>query len=154
VIMINPAEHLVDYSALYGTPDGYARVVEFYNRTMDSIGLSYEDRFIRTGSGMTHVISCGNPAGRPVVLWHGQNANASTLARWIPSLAPEYSICAVDTVGGLGQSASTRLDRKSLAFGEWAAEVVEGLELSRASGGLPGCQTWQQPKLCLESAIL
>ena len=133
--MKNPPEHIVDNSALYGTPDGYARVVEFYDRTMDRIGLSYVGRFIRTGSGLTHVICCGNPAGRPVVLCHGQNANASTWARWMPSLAPEYSIYAVDTVGGLGQSASTRLDRKGLAYGEWAAEVVEGLELSRASGG-------------------
>jgi pimeloyl-ACP methyl ester carboxylesterase len=133
VTTINPTEHLVDNTALYGTPDGYSRIVEFYDRTMDQIGLSYEDRFVRTGSGLTHVISCGNPAGRPVVLWHGQNANASTWARWIPSLAPEYSIYAVDTVGGLEKSAPERLDRKSLAYGEWAAGVLEGLELSRAS---------------------
>ena len=131
--MVNPTEYFVDNTDLYGTPDGYARVVEFYDRTMDRIGLPYEDRFIRTGSGLTHVISCGNPVGRPVVLWHGQNANASTWARWIPYLAPEYSIYAVDTVGGLGKSASSRLDRKSLAYGEWAARVLEGLELSRAS---------------------
>lgn len=131
--MKNPPEHLLEYTTLYGTQDGYSRVVEYYDRTMDKMGLPYDDRFIETGSGLTHVISCGNPAGKPVVLWHGQNANASTWARWMPSLAPKYSIYAVDTVGGLGKSASTRLDRKSLAYGEWAAEVVDGLELSRAS---------------------
>ena len=119
-------------SSLYGTPDGFERVAAFYDRTIDAMGEPYENFSVLTGSGITHVIRCGNKNGYPLVLWHGQNANSSTWVRWIPFLSHDYCIYAVDTIGSMGKSSPTRLDRKGSAYGAWAAETVKGLGLDSA----------------------
>jgi pimeloyl-ACP methyl ester carboxylesterase len=122
-----------DNSSLYGSPDGYEQVVVHYDRTIDGMGIPYENEYVETRYGKTHIVSCGDKNGKTVVLWHGQNANASTWARWIPYLAPSYRIYAVDIIGGMGKSAPTRLSRKGSTYGEWAAEVVQGIGLSKAN---------------------
>lgn len=122
-----------DNSPLYGSPDGYQRVTAHYDKAIESMGIPTEERYISTSSGLTHVIVCGNQNGKPVILWHGQNANATTWIRWIPALAADYCLYAVDTIGGMGKSEATRLERKGAAYGEWAAEVVESLDLQQAN---------------------
>lgn len=127
--MIPPHEYL----SFFGTPDGYDKVVDHYDRTVDGIGIPYESKYVKTSFGLTHTLTWGNEKGKPVVLWHGQNANASTWARWIPSLAQHYKIYAVDIIGGMGKSAPIRLSRKGAAYGDWAVEAVKGLGLQRAN---------------------
>jgi pimeloyl-ACP methyl ester carboxylesterase len=122
-----------DSSILYGSPDGFERVLAFYDETLDSMGIPYHDIIIKTSFGPTHVVACGKETGKPVLLWHGQNANASTWFRWIPALAEEYRVLAVDTIGGLGKSAPTRLSRNGPDYGVWAAEVVRGLEIQKGN---------------------
>jgi pimeloyl-ACP methyl ester carboxylesterase len=67
------------------------------------------------------------------VLWHGQNANVLSWLHWLPALAPTCRIYVVDVIGGMGKSAPSRPSKKGPAYGQWAAEVLEGLELRRAS---------------------
>lgn len=124
---------LPDNSSLYGAVDGYQMVIEHYDKAIGCMGIPYEDRFLDTRFGVTHVIVCGNETGQPVVLWHGQNANATTWIKWMPALARDYCLYAVDAIGGMGKSAATRPNRKGAAYGEWAAEVVRGLDLPRAN---------------------
>jgi len=51
----------------------------------------------------------------------------------MPILAEKYKVFAVDTIGGLGKSAPVRLSRKGPEYGEWAAEVVRGLDIQRGN---------------------
>lgn len=122
-----------DNSLLYGSPDGYKNVVTHYDKIINAMGISYENRYIETSYGETHFIKWGNEKGKSIILWHGQNANATTWARWIPYLAENYSIYAVDTIGGMGKSAATRLSKKGTAYGEWAIEVIKGIGLQKAN---------------------
>ncbi len=127
--MITP----IDNSSLYGSHEGYQKVIAHYDRTMDRMGVPYESKYVDTRYGPTHIVVCGNEEGKRVVLWHGQNANATTWAKWIPALAPSYHLYAVDTIGGMGKSAAVRLNRKGSAYGEWATDVVKGMNLQKAN---------------------
>jgi pimeloyl-ACP methyl ester carboxylesterase len=122
-----------DNASLYGSPDGYPKVIDHYDKTMDDMGIPYESKYIETRFGLTRFTVCGNEKGKPVVLWHGQNANATTWARWIPALAQDHFLYAVDTIGGMGKSAAKRLSRKGSTYGEWAAEVVKALDLHQVN---------------------
>ena len=51
----------------------------------------------------------------------------------MPSLAQNFRVYAVDTLGGMGKSATTRLSRKGTAYGEWVAEVMKGIKLHQAN---------------------
>lgn len=124
---------LPDNSSLYGSPDGYSKVIAHYDKTMDGMRVAYKSKFVETRFGLTHIIICGDEKGKPVVLWHGQNANATTWVKWIPALAQDYCIYAVDTIGAMGKSAAMRLSRKGLAYGKWAEEVLKALDLQQAN---------------------
>jgi pimeloyl-ACP methyl ester carboxylesterase len=95
--------------------------------------VPYEIRYVETSFGPTHVVTSGRENGKPVVLWHSQNANVLSWLHWLPSLAPTYRSYVVDVIGGMGKSAPSRPSKKGLAYGQWAVEVLEGLELKRAS---------------------
>jgi pimeloyl-ACP methyl ester carboxylesterase len=95
--------------------------------------VPYESVYVDTRFGPTHAIVSGQEQGKPVTLWHGLNANAATWATWIPALAPIYRVYAIDTIGGMGKSAPSRLAKGGPAYGQWAAETLEGLGLQRAN---------------------
>jgi pimeloyl-ACP methyl ester carboxylesterase len=122
-----------DNSSLYRSAEGYQRVMEHYDATLQGMVVPYETRYVETSFGSTHTVISGREDGTPVVLWHGQNANAMSWLHWIPALAPTYRSYVVDVIGGMGKSAPSRPSKKGLAYGQWAAEVLEGLELKRVS---------------------
>jgi pimeloyl-ACP methyl ester carboxylesterase len=122
-----------DNNSLYKSAEGYKRVMAFYDRTLEKLGIPYETRYLETSFGLTHTVVSGDQGSKPVVLWHGLNANATTWMDWISALAPSYRLYAVDTIGGLGKSAPSRPSKRGAAYGKWAAEVLEGFSLRRAN---------------------
>jgi pimeloyl-ACP methyl ester carboxylesterase len=122
-----------DNTALYRSPEGHRRVMAHYDSTFQGMPIPYESRYVETTFGATHVITAGRTDGKPIVLWHGQNANAASWAHWIPALAPAYRLYAVDVIGGMGKSAPTRPSKQGPAYGHWAAEVLAKLALDRAN---------------------
>jgi pimeloyl-ACP methyl ester carboxylesterase len=122
-----------DNSSLYKTAEGYQRVMDHYDATLQEMMVPYETRYVETSYGPTHILVCGKENGKPVVLWHGQNVNAMSWLHWLPTLTPIYRTYVIDVIGGMGKSAPNRPPKKGLAYGQWAAEVLEGLELERAS---------------------
>jgi pimeloyl-ACP methyl ester carboxylesterase len=121
-----------DNSSLYRSAEGYRQVMAHYDAALQRMGVPYQTRYVETTLGPAHVIVCGDEQGKPIVLWHGQNANATSWVHWIPALAPGHRLYAVDVIGGMGKSAPSRPSKKGPAYGEWAAEVMEGLELRQA----------------------
>jgi len=122
-----------DTSSLYKSVQGYQEVMAHYDTALQSMGLRYENRYVETPFGPTHAVVSGNEEGKPVVLWHGLNANSATWVHWIPALEPIYRVYAVDTIGGMGKSAPSRPSKKGPAYGQWAARVLEGLGLKRVN---------------------
>ncbi len=127
--MVTTAEN----SSLYRSAAGFQKVLVHYDRTLAGMGLPYREMVVETGYGDTHVVISGNPEGKPLLLWHGLNANAVSWAQWIPALAADYCLYAVDAIGGMGKSAPSRPAKKGPAYGEWAAQAIRGLGLSRVN---------------------
>jgi pimeloyl-ACP methyl ester carboxylesterase len=97
------------------------------------MGIPHKTTYVETRFGSTHVITAGRENGKPVVLWHGLNANATTWVAWIRALEPTYRVYAVDAIGGMGKSAPSRPPKKGPVYGHWAAEALGGLGLRRAN---------------------
>lgn len=122
-----------DNSALYKTPEGYQKVMAHYDATLQGVTIPFETRFVETSYGPTHLLISGKENGKPLVLWHGQNANLLSWLHWLPALTPYYRIYVIDMIGGMGKSAPGRPSKKGLDYGIWAAEVLESLGLSRVN---------------------
>ena len=122
-----------DNSSLYKSTEGYQRVMDRYDATLQGMEIPYQTCYVDTSFGPTHILICGGEDGKPLVLWHGQNANVMSWLHWLPALAPTYRTYVIDVIGGMGKSAPSRPSKKGLAYGRWAAEVMQGLELKQAS---------------------
>jgi len=149
-----------DPTFLYKSVAGYQEVVAQYDATLLEIGIPFDEKSVQTRFGPTYAIVCGNEQGKPVVLWHGLNANSATWAHWIPALAASYHVYAIDAIGGMGKSAASRPSKKGQAYGQWAAEAIKGLGLEKANmvgasnGGWLICKLATVAPECIGSAVL
>jgi pimeloyl-ACP methyl ester carboxylesterase len=122
-----------DNSSLYKSAESYRKVMAHYDTSFQNMGFPYETKYVETHFGPTHAVISGNEDGKSVVLWHGGNTNSTIWTSWITTLAPTYRVYAIDTIGEMGKSAASRPSRAGPAYGQWAADALDGLGLRRAN---------------------
>ena len=122
-----------DNSSLYKSAEGYHEVMEHYDASFQNMGIPYETKYVETRFGPTHAVISGNKDGKSIVLWHGGHGNSASWIDSITALAPTYRVYAIDTIGEMGKSAASRPSRAGPAYGQWAADALEGLGLKRAN---------------------
>ncbi|HUV08422.1 MAG TPA: alpha/beta hydrolase [Spirochaetia bacterium] len=121
--------------SIYRSPEGQARVLALYDGFLNSLGIAYEDRMLETRFGATHVLVMGPERGEPVVIIHGGNStNPQGLRDLLPLIEAErFRLYAPDTIGHPGLSAQVRLSPHDESYGQWLADVLDGLGLERAA---------------------
>lgn len=118
--------------SIYKYPEAKEQIIRLYDQKLASLEIDYEDIYVDTFAGSTHVIVTGNLDKPPVVLLHGVNAGAPVALEAIKGLAENYRIYAIDTIGQTTKSAETRLNLKDDSYGKWLAETMELLGLEKA----------------------
>lgn len=119
--------------SLYKNPEAKQILMNLYDSKMDSLGLGYEDLYLDTFAGETHVIKTGDDSKPPIVLLHGINAGAPVAIEPLKELAEDYLIYAIDTIGQATKSAQTRLDLANNDYGKWLSEMFDQLGIEKAS---------------------
>jgi len=117
---------------MFRTPQGQARYFAAYDATMALWPVPVESFDVPTRCGPTHLHVCGAKDAPPLVLFHGA-AISSTM--WYPNvgaLSQTYRVYAVDTIGEMGKSVSTRPMIKPADFVDWLSDVFDELRLERA----------------------
>ena len=100
---------------------------DLYDRQVLALDIEFEDIYVDTRFGKTHLLKTGHPKGKPILLFHGGNSTTPYYLRDFLCLRNEYLIYAPDTMGHPGKSAQTVLSAKNLEYGEWASDVIDGL---------------------------
>lgn len=114
---------------IYRSQQGKEQILKLYDQNWADLGLETEHRTIPTRFGETHVVITGPSDGQPILVFHGGNMISPISFAWITQLTSQYRVYAPDTVGHPGYSAETRLKPGSFQYGEWASEVISGLNL-------------------------
>jgi len=114
---------------VYKSKQGETVLMELYDRQLKSLNVEYEDLWVETRFGKSHLLKMGNPNGKPVLIFHGGNNTTpfSLLFTGFKMLFEHFCIYAVDTIGQPGKSDQTILSAKSMEYGEWASDVITGL---------------------------
>ena len=114
---------------VYKSKQGETVLMELYDRQLHSLNVAHEDIWVETRFGQSHVLKLGNSTGKPVLFIHGGNNTTpfSLLFTGFKALFEHFCIYAVDTIGHPGKSAQTILSAKSMEYGEWASDVIDGL---------------------------
>ena len=72
---------------LYSSAAGEAALSRLYATTLAALPFPHEERWVQTAFGRVHVVVCGPPAARPLLMWHGATAPAPFML-CAPSLRP------------------------------------------------------------------
>ncbi len=118
--------------SMFQSEEARASMVAWHERFRAAISKPLESRRLTTLDGETHVLVGGPPEGEPLVLMHGALASSAHLLHELEPLADRFCVYAVDVIGQSVMSADTQLDVRTEAYGRWASEVLDLLQLDRA----------------------
>ncbi|KON91154.1 alpha/beta hydrolase [Rossellomorea marisflavi] len=113
--------------------DGKKRIMQHYDRYVNSFDFGVERIFVETSYGKTHVLVAGPPEGKPVFIFQGGNCiNPMTLSWFLP-LMGHYRVYAPDTIGHPGFSDENRISAKDDSFARWTKELMEHFHVERSA---------------------
>ena len=104
---------------------------ELYDMQLKSLNTKYEDLYLETRFGKSHLVKLGNLNANPLLMFHGGNSTTPFYLSGFKYLFEYFCIYAVDTIGHPGKSDQINLSAKSLEYGEWASDIIESLGLKK-----------------------
>ncbi len=119
--------------SIYKSTGGQAAIMDGYDHALAAHWPPHEIVTVPTRYGDTAVIVAGDLQAEPLVLLHGAGSNSAVWAADARVYAPHFRLYAVDLVGEPGKSAATRPPWDGPAFGDWLADVLDGLSVERAT---------------------
>jgi pimeloyl-ACP methyl ester carboxylesterase len=96
---------------IFGTETTRSELVAIYDERMRQWPVPYEECFVATRFGRTHVIASGDPTSAPLVLLHPMGAGAQVWSSIIACLSEKHRCYALDTIGDVGKSVLDDVDR-------------------------------------------
>jgi pimeloyl-ACP methyl ester carboxylesterase len=121
---------MTDAPSIYRSADAEAAIRDLYDRARTALPIPTESRTIATRFGKTHMLLAGPADGRPILLFGGGNVVGPLTLGWFTPLATTFRLIAPDTIGQPGLSAGTRVSGRDASLGEWALDVLDGLQLA------------------------
>ena len=116
---------------IYKSEEYKQKLLELYDEKILSLNVEYEDLFVETSFGRTHILAVGKADLPPVVVLHGINAGAGLALEPIKNLAEKYRLYGVDSIGQAGKSAETKLSVADESYGRWLAEVFNKIGVEK-----------------------
>ncbi len=115
--------------SIYRSADAQRGIEDLYRRAREALPFATESRTLPSRFGDTHVLIAGPPDGPPIVLFGGGNVVGPLTLGWFGPLTERFRIAAPDTIGQPGLSAGRRVSGSDGSLGQWANDVLDGLEL-------------------------
>jgi pimeloyl-ACP methyl ester carboxylesterase len=100
-----------------------------YEAAMHQWPVPYDDIFVSTSFGNTHIVASGPLDGDPVVLLNPGGGSATIWRRNVEPLSQLYRIYAVDVIGEMNKSVPTRPIRNHSEFKQWMTQLLDGLQV-------------------------
>ena len=112
---------------IYKSKQSEIAMMELYDRQLKAFDIEFEDLYVDTRFGKTHVVKTGNPNGKPLLVIHGGNYTMPYELSYFSALLSYFCVYTADTVGHPGKSSQTVISHKTMEYGEWASDVITGL---------------------------
>ena len=116
----------------FKSPESKAQYYAAYESMLQRWPVPYEKLYISTQFGDTHVIASGSHASPPLVLLHSAGSGAAQWFRNVGALSQHYRTYAVDVIGEVNKSLTTRVLTTREEFLKWMLELFDGLQIEKA----------------------
>jgi hypothetical protein len=118
---------------VYKDEIGQKKIYDFYDKALAELKVNYEEQFVETSFGITHLLVIGDKSKPPVFTLHGGNGmNPLNIKLFLP-LINDFCIYAPDVIGMPGKSAPYRMNPKNDDYGLWINEIMEKQNLASAA---------------------
>jgi pimeloyl-ACP methyl ester carboxylesterase len=117
--------------SVFRSPEGEARYHLAYEAALKNWPVPYEDLYIPTRFGDTHVIASGLKTAASLVLLHPSGCGSTIWYRNIEALSRHYRIYAVDTLSEVNLSLPTHAVKNRQDFADWMADLLDKLNIER-----------------------
>jgi len=122
--------------SVFRTPESKAGFYAAYEAMLKRWPVPYEELYIPTRFGETHVIASGYQGAPALVLFHSAGSGAVQWFRNVGSFSRRYRTYCVDVIGEVNKSSTTWKITQRLEFVEWMEALFNGLQIE--SAGLVG----------------
>jgi len=115
---------------VYKNEESMNKIHAFYDKSLASLDVDYDDFYIQTSFGKTHIVVYGDKNKKPIFTLHGGNGiNPLNMHLFLP-LLKEYYFIAPDVIGMPGKSEPFRnLCPKKDDYGNWIFEILDELKI-------------------------
>jgi pimeloyl-ACP methyl ester carboxylesterase len=114
---------------------GELEYLEAYDATLKQWPVPYEEIYIPTRFGDTHVVASGPKDADSIILLHPSGSAATIWCRNVGPLGKHFRTLAVDTISEPNKSILTRaIDKRHqrMDFADWTADLFNGLKIESA----------------------
>lgn len=117
--------------SVFRSPESKAQYYAAYEEMLKRWPVPYEELYIPTYFGDTHVIASGSKSFPPLILFHSAGSGAIQWYRNVEVFSQHYRTCAVDVIGEVNKSITTGKISKRKEFVDWMIELFDGLHIER-----------------------
>jgi len=121
-----------NYLTVFRNESGKKLVFEAYDSIINSIGIQFEEIYLPTRIGETHILASGDRKNPPLVLIHAYYASAASWYKNLKLLSEYFRVYNVDIIGDPNKSKPIKLIRQLGDFLDWFDDVMDGLNLANA----------------------
>jgi pimeloyl-ACP methyl ester carboxylesterase len=120
-----------EYLSVFRSKSGEELVLKAYNRLIALWGIPYEELYIDTTLGKTHIIVTGQSDSPPLILIHAFYASAASWYRNVRSLSEKFRVYAIDIIGDPNKSKPLKPIRQTSCYVNWFKEILDRLKIDR-----------------------
>ena len=117
--------------SVFRSPDTEAEYHTAYNAALELWPVPYDEFFVSTRFGDTHVIASGPKDAAPLVLFQPTGAGAIIWCRNVEPLSQHFRVYAVDTIAEVNKSILTGPIKSQKDFVDWIADLLSGLKIEK-----------------------
>ncbi|KGY13204.1 hypothetical protein NM22_06910 [Vibrio tubiashii] len=127
--------------SVFNTTESKEKFLAAHKRLMETWSVPYEDSWVETSFGKTHVIVSGPKEGKPLVLLPGAQATGAMWSPMIPELTKTHRVFCLDLIDQVGLSEPNKVLTSSQDSSLWLKETLDGLGLEKVDigGNSLGC---------------
>jgi pimeloyl-ACP methyl ester carboxylesterase len=127
---------VADKISVFRSPECEAQYHAAYEAVLKEWPVPYEELFIPTRFGTTHVIASGPQDAAPLALLHPAGGGGVTWIRNVGPLSQHYRTYAIDTISETNKSILTHpitMRHQRQEFADWMADLLDGLGVERTN---------------------
>jgi len=119
--------------AVFRSNEGRAHYLAAYDAVLRIWPVPFEELYVPTPLGLTHVIASGPPAASALLLLPSLAASAMLWQPNVAALSEHFRVFAVDIIGQVGKSVPSKRIRTRQEMADWLSALMDGLGVTRAS---------------------